>query len=917
VGRTSVVGSTAVIALLLLSLVVSPAGSAIIYVKPDGSDSSNGSTWALAKKTVQSGLNAAVSGDEVRVAAGTYVERVTLKSGVGLYGGFAGNEAARDERDWTANVTVLDADRRGSVVTSPVGATFSTRLDGFTVRNGIGTPYGSSTRCGGGVYCADSSPTIANNKITDNAYVACGGGIYCTGSSPVIVSNIITANTHATSGAGIYCRDATATISGNLVSNNGDYGGGVYLQNSSGTISNNFISGNGLGPGIYCAHSSPTITYNIISDNGGGIHCTNSSSPLITGNIIEANDGGYGGGVGCEYSSAPTISSNRIRGNSAFWGGGICCRMDSPAIIANNVILGNASAIGAAVICASGSLATVCNNTMVGNSSTFGGALDTTYLSPVVSNNIIAFNIAGVRGFGEPAFHNNCVYGNRDFDYSPSLTPGEQDILADPRLVAAAYGKVHIQADSPCVDAGYDAAVGDDWSDMDGQPRVRGCHVDIGADESDGTTWAFEPLIVRVSRLGNDLNSGAGWDPAHAKKTIQAAIGAAAGHGGEVWVAAGTYSESISLQPAAHVYGGFAGNEAARSDRDWNTNRSVIEGTGGGSVVTAVDLGYGLSTITGFTIRNGSAALGGGGICCESGSPAIANNRIVENSARYQGGGIYCSMGSPAISGNIIAANSAGSDGGGLYWRDAGLMTNNTVAANRAGERAGGIYCDGSPRLSNNVVALNSSGIFNGASSGSVVLRNNCVYNPEGYDYSGLSPGEGDVPADPLFRDLANGDYHLSADSPCINAGWNDPPGLPEFDMDGQGRICWCVVDIGADEYWPIKVKIDIKPGTCPNHINPKSRGVIPVAILTTSDFDAATVDPMTVELAGARVAVRGKPLYRLEDVDGDGDIDLLLHFETQSLALEPGATQAVLTGRTYGQDCIEGVDSIVIVPAR
>jgi len=59
---------------------------------------------------------------KVWVAAGTYVENITLKSGVALYGGFAGNETDLSQRNWAANKTILDGNQSGSVVTSPEGA---------------------------------------------------------------------------------------------------------------------------------------------------------------------------------------------------------------------------------------------------------------------------------------------------------------------------------------------------------------------------------------------------------------------------------------------------------------------------------------------------------------------------------------------------------------------------------------------------------------------------------------------------------------------------------------------------------------------------------------------------------------------------------------------------------------------------
>jgi len=106
--------------------------------------------------------------------------------------------------------------------------------------------------------------------------------------------------------------------------------------------------------------------------------------------------------------------------------------------------------------------------------------------------------------------------------------------------------------------------------------------------------------------------------------------------------------------------------------------------------------------------------------------------------------------------------------------------------------------------------------------------------------------------------------------------------------------------------------EIDIKPGSDPNSINLKSKGVVPVAVLTTSCLDATTVDPDTVLFAGAS-PVR----WTIEDVDGDGDMDLLFHFKTQELDLDENSTEATLTGSTYDGDPIQGTDTVNIVPKK
>jgi len=109
-----------------------------------------------------------------------------------------------------------------------------------------------------------------------------------------------------------------------------------------------------------------------------------------------------------------------------------------------------------------------------------------------------------------------------------------------------------------------------------------------------------------------------------------------------------------------------------------------------------------------------------------------------------------------------------------------------------------------------------------------------------------------------------------------------------------------------------IPVEIDIKPGSYPNSINLKSKGRIPVAILTTEDFDASTVIPETVVFAGA------SPVhYALDDVDDDGDYDLILHFKTQDTDIMPEDTEACLTAETDDGVRVGGCDSIrVVLPA-
>ena len=119
-----------------------------------------------------------------------------------------------------------------------------------------------------------------------------------------------------------------------------------------------------------------------------------------------------------------------------------------------------------------------------------------------------------------------------------------------------------------------------------------------------------------------------------------------------------------------------------------------------------------------------------------------------------------------------------------------------------------------------------------------------------------------------------------------------------------------------------IPVKIDIKPGSFPNSINPKSKGKIPVAILTTDSsdngttFDATTVDPTSV-LFGPTGMEAFPANDALEDVDADGDVDMILHFYTQETGINCEDPSATLTGETFDGQAIKGDDTIRTVGCK
>jgi hypothetical protein len=107
--------------------------------------------------------------------------------------------------------------------------------------------------------------------------------------------------------------------------------------------------------------------------------------------------------------------------------------------------------------------------------------------------------------------------------------------------------------------------------------------------------------------------------------------------------------------------------------------------------------------------------------------------------------------------------------------------------------------------------------------------------------------------------------------------------------------------------------RLDIKPGSFPNSIKLTNNGVIPVALLGSATFDVTDVDWSTVAFAGDTTEAHGKVHY--SDVNGDGFLDAVLHFETQETNLAPGDTEACLTGQLTNGVALVACDSVRPIP--
>jgi hypothetical protein len=107
------------------------------------------------------------------------------------------------------------------------------------------------------------------------------------------------------------------------------------------------------------------------------------------------------------------------------------------------------------------------------------------------------------------------------------------------------------------------------------------------------------------------------------------------------------------------------------------------------------------------------------------------------------------------------------------------------------------------------------------------------------------------------------------------------------------------------------QVDIDIKPGSDTNPINLKSRGVIPVAILGTTDFDVTEVDRATLAFGPGGATPAHKALGHVEDVNDDGYDDLISHYRTQETSLSASDTEACVTATLIDGTPIEGCDAV------
>lgn len=394
------------VSLLVLCALLLPAAWSVpvraagtLYVKPAASGSGDCSSWADAC-TLQDALDVAASGDEVWVAAGTHLPTYlvdpgdprtatfALVSGVGLYGGFAGTETTRDQRNWVSNVTVLSGDIGAPdessdncyhVVTG-TGTDATAVLDGFTVTgaNANGT---DPNFAGGGMVNLPGSPTIRHVVFTGN-WARTGGGMYNHFSYPLLVDVVFEGNAAESAGGmsglggsvylvnvafvgntatglagGMHNSLTDATLVNVLFTGNssGSGGGGLYNWNCDPTLVNVTFSGNttdGSGGAIYNYGSNPAVDNSILWGNtapsGRQIDNAGGSLPVIAYSDVQASGGSGAGwdanlgtdGGGNVDSDPLFVNADGLDGSAGTADDNLRLRLASPAIDAadNNAV---------------------------------------------------------------------------------------------------------------------------------------------------------------------------------------------------------------------------------------------------------------------------------------------------------------------------------------------------------------------------------------------------------------------------------------------------------------------------------------------------------------------------------------------------------------------------------------------------
>ncbi|MEL7120857.1 MAG: right-handed parallel beta-helix repeat-containing protein, partial [Bacteroidota bacterium] len=756
-------------------------------------------------------------------------ERFELCNNVAIYGGFDGTETMRSERDFENNVTILsgdidqdddpfdpDTDNDNSdfipnqvdhinggnaytVVLTLAGIDNSARIDGFTVTAGFADRSSGpqETFFGGGMYNR-GNPTIDNCIFIANHARSGGGGLANLATTTIIINNTeILSNSCISDGGGV-------VGSGNFTNthfenNRGSGGGGLYVNVGEVNFEScefikNTATTNG-GGAIHNNRSIVTVQNSSILENiaetnrgGGGIYSAGTTSYLF--NVtISGNQGIQGGGI-FEQSTNPTIVQCIISGNKATnsVGGGIYSTSSSTTIT-NSVISGNsaASSSGGGLYC---NFDVLLQNSIIWNNEANGNANS---LSANVGN---TFRLDSKNSIVQFGFSDACSptwLAGTDLGGSKDMNPLFLAPL-DPASAPQTGGDFRVQGNSPAVNMGDNTAdldgsgantetIADIAMDFADNTRIQETTVDIGAFEilqSSFCPTATSDLVAYVDADNNTPGDGLSW--ANAFDNLQDALQLAClcSNVTEIWVAEGTYypdeggfstdndrNSAFELCDNVAIYGGFAGNESNRSDRDFENNVTILSGDleqdddpfdlntdsdANASTPNFIDHLKGNNAFHVVLSQNNDNTAILDGFTITGGKNELFFGNSIACLGAQNGAGIYAVQSSPTLSNCIITTNETRRYGAGIFTTRAVLnLTNVDITYNWSswsGGAGAGIWAEevdlniDDSEISNNLTAGDGGGISH--EDGILTIDRSTINSNEAQNGGGLhATGQG------------------------------------------------------------------------------------------------------------------------------------------------------------------------------
>ncbi len=432
--------------------------------------------WSTAATNIQNAVDAAVAGDVVLVSNGTYNVGARIVYPASTNRVVVDKAVTLQSVNGPAVTTIAGFDAAGISTTFYIRCAYLTNgaaLSGFTLANGGAAGLGDLVlaRSGGGVWCEGATAIISNCVFTANLASFYGGGVF----RGTLYNCILTNNTGGFGGAAASNQLINCTLITNSAGFQTPFGGGAYYC----TLSNCLVALNACRAGVGGGGAyGSTLTGCVISNNTAGFGAGALLGVLTNCLLVTNHATQYGGGA-----CSNVVNNCTFTNNFAEFGGAAAYATMSHCLVVNNRAQNNGGGIYAVI--ADNCIFT--RNTANGGTAAFNGSL--TCCTVVTNPTPPTAGIAAVNG----SVVTNCVvYDNPGGNIINSklvaytcttplpLSPG--NFTNAPLFANEAAGDFHLSASSPCINSGVNVpAVG--TADFDGNPRIVGGTVDLGAYE--------------------------------------------------------------------------------------------------------------------------------------------------------------------------------------------------------------------------------------------------------------------------------------------------------------------------------------------------------------------------------------------------------------------------------------------------